>query len=170
MGIWTGKLRGQIGNFKFIYVDMLSEESPERSHESYSVRQKSTVREVLKRLSLEVRALAEHLRQTLQRSTLQWRCASPGVLLIAATLRLPNGGWLDEAKGAPLDRVECDRPGAQASPARRRSLPAAAALWVMGGVKKKRKRRAFKDSVLEDDLWHDKTGKRTWKTFGCGQE
>lgn len=61
MGIWTGKLRGKIGNFKFVYVDMLSEECPDRYQEPYSVRQKSTVREVLKRLSLEVTALAEHL-------------------------------------------------------------------------------------------------------------
>lgn len=56
MGIWTGKLRDKIGNFKFIYVDVLSEECPDSCHEPYSVRQKSTVREVLKRLSLEVTA------------------------------------------------------------------------------------------------------------------
>lgn len=53
MGTWTGKLRGKIGNFKFVYVDMLSDECPDRYQEPYSVRQKSTVREVLKRLSLE---------------------------------------------------------------------------------------------------------------------
>lgn len=58
MGIWTGKLRDKIGNFKFIYVDVLSEECPDSCHEPYSVRQKSTVREVLKRLSLEVKTLS----------------------------------------------------------------------------------------------------------------
>lgn len=52
MGIWTGMLNGRVGNFKFIYVDMLTEESPE-TH-SHRVRHKSTVQEVLKRLSLEV--------------------------------------------------------------------------------------------------------------------
>lgn len=135
MGIWTGKLRGKIGNFKFVYVDMLSGECPDRYQEPYSVRQKSTVREVLKRLSLEVTALAEHLSRLHGGRVSQWRCASPGVLLVAATLRLPNGGRLDEAEGAPPDRVECDRPGAQASPPRRRSLPAGTALWVMGGKK-----------------------------------
>lgn len=56
MGIWTGKLRGKVGNFKFVYVDMLSEECPDRYQEPYCVGQKSTVREVLKRLSLEVTA------------------------------------------------------------------------------------------------------------------
>lgn len=59
MGIWTGKLRNKIGNFKFIYVDVLSEECPDSCHEPYSVRQKSTVREVLKRLSLEVKTLGQ---------------------------------------------------------------------------------------------------------------
>lgn len=54
MGIWTGKLNGKVGNFKFIYVDMLTEESPEHSHR---VRHKSTVQEVLKRLSMEVMSI-----------------------------------------------------------------------------------------------------------------
>ena len=52
MGIWTGMLNGKIGNFKFIYVDVLMERSYETHiHEG---RLKSTVQEVLKRLSLEV--------------------------------------------------------------------------------------------------------------------
>ncbi|KAM7374852.1 hypothetical protein PAMP_007487 [Pampus punctatissimus] len=54
MGIWTGMLNNRIGNFKFIYVDVLTEETHEdiRSHE---LRHKfrSTIHEVLKRLSLE---------------------------------------------------------------------------------------------------------------------
>ncbi|XP_041808637.1 SAM domain-containing protein SAMSN-1b [Chelmon rostratus] len=55
MGIWTGMLNNRLGNFKFIYVDLLTEESPE-THEgtcTHRVRQKSTVLEVLRRLSLE---------------------------------------------------------------------------------------------------------------------
>ncbi|XP_071317124.1 SAM domain-containing protein SAMSN-1b [Trachinotus anak] len=55
MGIWTGMLNGRIGNFKFIYVDVLTEESPETHKETqiHKVRHKSAVQEVLKRLSLE---------------------------------------------------------------------------------------------------------------------
>ncbi|XP_068577262.1 SAM domain-containing protein SAMSN-1b [Cebidichthys violaceus] len=55
MGIWTGMLNGRTGNFKFIYVDVLTEESPHTHMETPTrrVRQKSTVREVLKRLSME---------------------------------------------------------------------------------------------------------------------
>lgn len=52
MGTWTGMLNGTVGNFKFIYVDVLTEEVPE-AHGQRS-RHKSTVQEVLKRLSLEV--------------------------------------------------------------------------------------------------------------------
>ncbi|KAM4726669.1 SAM domain-containing protein SAMSN-1b [Anableps anableps] len=50
MGTWTGLLNGRIGNFKFIYVDMLTYTSGTTLHE---VSQKSTVQEVLRRLSLE---------------------------------------------------------------------------------------------------------------------
>uniref|UniRef100_A0A3Q2U2S7 SAM domain, SH3 domain and nuclear localisation signals 1b n=1 Tax=Fundulus heteroclitus TaxID=8078 RepID=A0A3Q2U2S7_FUNHE len=50
MGTWTGSLNGQIGTFKFIYVDVLTHSSGPNPHE---VRQKSTVLEVLRRLSLE---------------------------------------------------------------------------------------------------------------------
>lgn len=50
MGIWTGMLNGRIGNFKFIYVDVLRKENLETQIH----RHKSTVQEVLKRLSLEV--------------------------------------------------------------------------------------------------------------------
>lgn len=52
MGIWTGMLNGRIGNFKFIYVDILRKENLET--QIHRVRHKSTVQEVLKRLSLEV--------------------------------------------------------------------------------------------------------------------
>ncbi|KAM6983555.1 SAM domain-containing protein SAMSN-1b isoform 2-T2 [Tautogolabrus adspersus] len=55
MGIWTGTLNGKMGNFKFIYVDMLAEERPDTREETQTQRetQKSTVQEVLRRLSLE---------------------------------------------------------------------------------------------------------------------
>ncbi|KAM3602186.1 uncharacterized protein V6R79_025860 [Siganus canaliculatus] len=60
MGIWRGMLNGKIGNFKFIYVDMLTEEVPETHLETQSqrVREKSTVQEVLKHLSLEEYSLS----------------------------------------------------------------------------------------------------------------
>ncbi|KAM4545911.1 SAM domain-containing protein SAMSN-1b [Odontesthes bonariensis] len=51
MGIWKGMLDGRIGNFKFIYVDVLMEQSPE-SH-IHKVRHKSTIGEVLKHIGLE---------------------------------------------------------------------------------------------------------------------
>ncbi|XP_070773814.1 SAM domain-containing protein SAMSN-1b [Enoplosus armatus] len=51
MGIWTGMLNGRMGNFKFIYVEVLTEES--RDTQAHRMRQKSTVQEVLRRLSLE---------------------------------------------------------------------------------------------------------------------
>nr|XP_046267714.1 SAM domain-containing protein SAMSN-1b [Scatophagus argus] len=55
MGIWTGVLNGRMGNFKFIYVDVLTEKCTGTHEEPqiHSVRQRSTVQEVLKRLSLE---------------------------------------------------------------------------------------------------------------------
>ncbi|XP_077596194.1 SAM domain-containing protein SAMSN-1b isoform X3 [Stigmatopora nigra] len=56
MGIWTGMLNEQIGNFKFIYVDEIRED-PETHKETQNHRAKpkykSTVHEVLRRLSLE---------------------------------------------------------------------------------------------------------------------
>lgn len=55
MGIWTGTLNGRMGNFKFIYVDVLTEASPHTHMETQShMRKKSTVHEVLKHLSMEV--------------------------------------------------------------------------------------------------------------------
>ncbi|XP_078142544.1 SAM domain-containing protein SAMSN-1b [Centroberyx gerrardi] len=58
MGIWTGVLNDKIGNFKFIYVDVLPDKGPE-THEKTQTRirsQKSrpeTLQELLKQLSLE---------------------------------------------------------------------------------------------------------------------
>uniref|UniRef100_A0A665WF20 SAM domain, SH3 domain and nuclear localisation signals 1b n=1 Tax=Echeneis naucrates TaxID=173247 RepID=A0A665WF20_ECHNA len=55
MGIWKGMLNGRIGNFKFIYVDVLIAGSPEtpRHTQRHKVMHKSAVQEVLKHLSLE---------------------------------------------------------------------------------------------------------------------
>ncbi|XP_067289255.1 SAM domain-containing protein SAMSN-1b isoform X2 [Pseudorasbora parva] len=57
MGIWTGMLNGKVGNFKFIYVDILVEESvPEpriRSHRRSRRPRPKTLQEFLERLSLE---------------------------------------------------------------------------------------------------------------------
>ncbi|XP_035034249.2 SAM domain-containing protein SAMSN-1b isoform X2 [Hippoglossus stenolepis] len=55
MGIWKGMLNGKVGYFKFIYVDVLREERPEQHKETQTPkdRHRSTVQEVLKRLSLE---------------------------------------------------------------------------------------------------------------------
>lgn len=58
MGIWTGMLNGKIGIFKFIYVDVLVEESlPEpriRSHRRSRRPRPKTLQELLERLNLEV--------------------------------------------------------------------------------------------------------------------
>lgn len=62
MGIWTGMLNGKVGNFKFIYVDVLEEEEEEKE-EAPKIRQQKlckrprpkTLLELLERLNLEVR-------------------------------------------------------------------------------------------------------------------
>lgn len=61
MGIWTGLLNGKVGNFKFIYVDVLVEDKEEE--EAPKIRQQKlckrprpkTLLELLERLHLEVR-------------------------------------------------------------------------------------------------------------------
>ncbi|XP_049598436.1 SAM domain-containing protein SAMSN-1b [Syngnathus scovelli] len=50
-GIWTGMLNNKIGTFKFIYVEEFTEELPETHKASQKCR--STIHEVLRRLSLE---------------------------------------------------------------------------------------------------------------------
>lgn len=60
MGIWTGMLNNKVGNFKFIYVDVLVEE--EEKEEAPKIRQQKickrprpkTLLELLERLNLEV--------------------------------------------------------------------------------------------------------------------
>ncbi|XP_076000832.1 SAM domain-containing protein SAMSN-1a isoform X2 [Genypterus blacodes] len=65
MGIWTGMLNDKVGNFKFIYVDMLVEEEEEKE-EAPKIRQQKlckrprpkTLLELLERLHLEEYASA----------------------------------------------------------------------------------------------------------------
>lgn len=58
MGIWTGMLNGKVGNFKFIYVDVLVEEiTPQpriRAHRRSRRPRPKTLQELLERLNLEV--------------------------------------------------------------------------------------------------------------------
>ncbi|XP_054883956.1 SAM domain-containing protein SAMSN-1a isoform X2 [Poeciliopsis prolifica] len=67
MGIWTGMLNNKVGNFKFIYVDVLAEEKEnEEEEESPKIRQQKlckrprpkTLLELLKRLNMEEYASA----------------------------------------------------------------------------------------------------------------
>ncbi|MEQ2233161.1 hypothetical protein ILYODFUR_019107 [Ilyodon furcidens] len=67
MGIWTGMLKNKVGNFKFIYVDVLAEEKEkEAEEETPKIRQQKlckrprpkTLLELLERLNLEEYASA----------------------------------------------------------------------------------------------------------------
>ncbi|XP_034149401.1 SAM domain-containing protein SAMSN-1b isoform X2 [Esox lucius] len=58
MGTWTGVLNNKVGNFKFIYVDLIEEKVPEppqkmRTHRRSRRPQAKTVQELLERLHLE---------------------------------------------------------------------------------------------------------------------
>lgn len=63
VGTWTGKLNNKVGSFKFIYVNLLPEESPparRRHHKCRTRRAKSkskpkTLEEVLDSIGLNVR-------------------------------------------------------------------------------------------------------------------
>lgn len=67
MGIWTGMLNNKVGNFKFIYVDVLVEKEEEEA--TPKIRQQKlckrprpkTLLELLERLNLEVRTRSAHL-------------------------------------------------------------------------------------------------------------
>lgn len=62
MGIWTGMLNNKVGNFKFIYVDVLPEKEKEEEDEAPELRpvkvcknpRPNTLLELLERLHLEV--------------------------------------------------------------------------------------------------------------------
>lgn len=67
MGIWTGMLNNKVGNFKFIYVDVLVDK--EEEEEVPKIRQQKlckrprpkTLLELLERLNLEVRTGSTHV-------------------------------------------------------------------------------------------------------------
>lgn len=67
VGTWTGKLNNKVGSFKFIYVNLLPEESPparRRHRKSRTSRAKSkpkTLEEVLDSIGLNVRYTAAGL-------------------------------------------------------------------------------------------------------------
>ena len=64
MGIWTGMLNNKVGNFKFIYVDIVVEKEEEEEAAPKIRQQKlckrprpKTLLELLERLNLEVRSV-----------------------------------------------------------------------------------------------------------------
>lgn len=58
MGMWTGMLNNKVGNFKFIYVDVISEEeeAPKKikTHRRSKVGKPETLLEFLERIHLQV--------------------------------------------------------------------------------------------------------------------
>lgn len=67
MGIWTGMLNNKVGNFKFIYVDVLEEEDAPKVRQQKLCKgpPPQTLLELLQDLNLEVRS-AEWTLQSLQ--------------------------------------------------------------------------------------------------------
>jgi hypothetical protein len=65
MGIWTGMLNNKVGNFKFIYVDLIVEKVPEppqkMTHRKSRRPRPKTLQELLERLNLEVKCLSRSL-------------------------------------------------------------------------------------------------------------
>lgn len=58
MGIWTGMLNNKVGNFKFVYVDVLEEEEAAqiRQQKLGKAARPQTLLELLQSLNLEVRS------------------------------------------------------------------------------------------------------------------
>lgn len=58
MGMWTGLLNNKVGNFKFIYVDLIAEEesTPRRlkPHKRSKRAKPSSLQELLERIHLQV--------------------------------------------------------------------------------------------------------------------
>lgn len=58
MGMWTGMLNNKVGNFKFIYVDVISEEeaAPKKikAHRRSGKEKPKTLQEFLERIHLQV--------------------------------------------------------------------------------------------------------------------
>lgn len=99
MGTWTGKLNNKVGSFKFIYVNLLPDESPpirRRHRDSKTRRDKSkpkTLEEVLDSIGL-------HVRQTLKNTVCVYitivfpsnsRCVCPSVFQELSSLLSMHG-------------------------------------------------------------------------------
>ena len=57
MGMWTGMLNNKVGNFKFIYVDVISEEAAPKKMKTQrrsGVEKPETLQEFLERIHLQV--------------------------------------------------------------------------------------------------------------------
>lgn len=58
MGMWTGMLNNKVGNFKFIYVDVISEEeaAPKKikAHRKTGKEKPKTLQEFLEKIHLQV--------------------------------------------------------------------------------------------------------------------
>uniref|UniRef100_A0A8C2IGG6 SAM domain, SH3 domain and nuclear localisation signals 1b n=1 Tax=Cyprinus carpio TaxID=7962 RepID=A0A8C2IGG6_CYPCA len=130
MGIWTGMLNGKIGNFKFIYVDMLVEEStPEpriRSHRRSRRPRPKTLQELLERLNLEEHISSlllngyqtvEDLRDLKEQHLIELNVTDPEhrhrLLLAAEYLQDPeynnqSHGEKDEEPKSPSEQVKAE--------------------------------------------------------------
>lgn len=124
VGTWTGKLNNKVGSFKFIYVNILPEESPpvrkkrqnSKNHKSKS--KPKTLEEVLDSIGLHVRSgcvVGTAPEETVTAYTVNinvfFFCAA-GAELLAVHARLPEPGGLHRTKGLAPQRVEHHRPGA----------------------------------------------------------
>ena len=57
MGMWTGMLNNKVGNFKFIYVDVISEEAAPKKMKTQrrsGMEKPETLQEFLERIHLQV--------------------------------------------------------------------------------------------------------------------
>uniref|UniRef100_A0A8C2JTA1 SAM domain, SH3 domain and nuclear localisation signals 1b n=1 Tax=Cyprinus carpio TaxID=7962 RepID=A0A8C2JTA1_CYPCA len=128
MGIWTGMLNGKVGNFKFIYVNILVEESvPEpriRSHRRSKRPRPKTLQELLERLNLEEHISSlllngyqtvEDLRDLKEQHLVELNVTDPEhrhrLLLAAESLQDPeynnqSHGETDEEPKSPSEQAE----------------------------------------------------------------
>ena len=134
VGTWTGKLNNKMGSFKFIYVNLLPDESPpvrRKRCNSKTSRAKSrpkTLEEVLDSMGLMVRSPLIMQPVALQetsdgacchntgvfRSEYQLRLCScfSGAEFFAVHARFPEPGGLRRAEGVSPQRAEHHRSGA----------------------------------------------------------
>ncbi|XP_026075887.1 SAM and SH3 domain-containing protein 1-like isoform X1 [Carassius auratus] len=130
MGIWTGMLNGKVGSFKFIYVNILVEESvPEpriRSHRRSKRPRPKTLQELLERLHLEEHISSlllngyqtvEDLRDLKEQHLVELNVTDPEhrhrLLLAAESLQDPeynnqSNGETDEEPKSPSDQVKAE--------------------------------------------------------------